>query len=206
MPADRRSGLRGQQVSEWDFRESINRTSPEPNTLLVKVVLVTTPKAFGAARNYPNVSQREIDRIGRPNRDTAISKLSPKLDHNRVSLAAKHRRRCSEPSRSKSFTVYASADRAAGYGSYVLPICTEHNQAIATELLRPACHESDDRASTATNRRRLRVQITNHIVWAIWRPKENRHGILVIDESASGDWPILLSATVRSKICHRAAH
>src|SRR5205823_3613658 len=28
-PADRRSGLRGQQVSEWDFRESISRTSPE---------------------------------------------------------------------------------------------------------------------------------------------------------------------------------
>lgn len=131
---------------------------------------------------------------------------SPKPDNNGVSLAAKHRSRCAEASRSKSLPINVSTDRVAGYGSYVLPICTEHNQAIATEFLRPACHESDDRAPAATNRCRLRVQITNYIVWTIWGTKENWHGILVIDESASSYWPILLRATVRSKVCHRAAH
>jgi hypothetical protein len=86
-----------------------------------------------------------------------------------------------------------------------LPVCTQDNQPIPAQLLRPACHESDHRASTATNRCSFSVQKTENIVWSIWRIKEHWYRVLVIDERTSGDWPILLCAAVRSKICHRAA-
>jgi hypothetical protein len=66
-------------------------------------------------------------------------------------------------------------------------------------------HESDHRSAKATHRRSFRVQITEHNVRPIWCTIENWYGVLVIDESTATDWPILLSATVRSKIGYSAA-
>jgi hypothetical protein len=129
---------------------------------------------------------------------------SPKPDHNRVALATKHRSRCAEAGRSKSLPIDISSDRAARYRSDVLPVCADDNQPISTKLLRPARHEGDHRASTATNRCRLRVQITKYFVRTVWRAEENRHCVLGLDERTGGHWPILLNTTIRRKIRHRA--
>src|SRR5439155_8031316 len=75
-------------------------------------------------------------------------------------------------------------------------------QAIATEFLRAACHEGEYRSATATHGCGFRIQITEHNVRPIWCTIENWYSVLVIDESTATDWPILLSATVRSIIRH----
>jgi len=86
-----------------------------------------------------------------------------------------------------------------------MPICAEDNQPIPADFLRPACHKRDHRASTATNWCSFCIQIAEHIVWAIWRTKEDGYRILIIDERTSRDWPILLSTTIWREVRQRTA-